>query len=249
MPFHPRDADARLCAARIRARASVTRPTEFTQVNPAINRVLVRRAIAAARPAAGRARRRFLLRPRQFHAADRAARRARRRRRRQRGTGPPRRAKRARSTASRTARRFAVANLFAATPESIEALGPLDKALIDPPREGAIALVKALPPATERRARIVYVSCNPATLARDAGGARQRARLRARRRRRDQHVPAHGARRVDRAVRALSDTASVLVEVALVDPRHLDRLEDLLAAVLRVVVEARQRAAPSCAGR
>jgi 23S rRNA (uracil1939-C5)-methyltransferase len=47
---------------------------------------------------------------------------------------------------------------------------PLDKVLIDPPREGAIELAKALPPAIDERAprRIVYVSCNPATLARDA---------------------------------------------------------------------------------
>jgi 23S rRNA (uracil1939-C5)-methyltransferase len=63
--------------------------------------------------------------------------------------------------------RFAVADLFEATRESIEALGPLDKVLLDPPREGAIALVKALP--QERLSRVVYVSCNPATLARDAG--------------------------------------------------------------------------------
>ena len=39
----------------------------------------------------------------------------------------------------------------------------------DPPREGAIDLVKALPRADAAGAlqRIVYVSCNPATLARD----------------------------------------------------------------------------------
>jgi 23S rRNA (uracil1939-C5)-methyltransferase len=58
-------------------------------------------------------------------------------------------------------------NLFEATAEGIEALGPLDKVLVDPPREGAIALVKALP-GDGPPERIVYVSCNPATLARDA---------------------------------------------------------------------------------
>ncbi len=35
--------------------------------------------------------------------------------------------------------------LFEATREGIAALGSLDKALVDPPREGAIELVKALP--------------------------------------------------------------------------------------------------------
>jgi len=42
--------------------------------------------------------------------------------------------------------------------------------LIDPPREGAVEVCKALAPAGTPDAprRIVYVSCNPATLARDA---------------------------------------------------------------------------------
>jgi 23S rRNA (uracil1939-C5)-methyltransferase len=62
---------------------------------------------------------------------------------------------------------FRPMDLFEVTPEAIDVLGPLDKALIDPPREGAIALVKALPGDGPPR-RIVYVSCNPATLARDA---------------------------------------------------------------------------------
>jgi len=62
---------------------------------------------------------------------------------------------------------FAVANLFEATAESFAALGAFDKLLIDPPREGAIAVVKALPE-QGAPARIVYVSCSPATLARDA---------------------------------------------------------------------------------
>lgn len=62
---------------------------------------------------------------------------------------------------------FAVANLFESTPESLAALGHMDKMLIDPPREGAFEVVKALPEEGGPR-RIVYVSCNPATLARDA---------------------------------------------------------------------------------
>lgn len=62
---------------------------------------------------------------------------------------------------------FAVSNLYAEGADGFAARGPFDKLLIDPPREGAVEAVKALPPEWPRR--IVYVSCDPATLARDAG--------------------------------------------------------------------------------
>ena len=73
---------------------------------------------------------------------------------------------------------FVARNLFDMTPEMLIADGDADKWLIDPPREGAFALVKALAQLNETPElrqgwlppkRIVYVSCNPATLARDAG--------------------------------------------------------------------------------
>jgi len=62
---------------------------------------------------------------------------------------------------------FRVGNLFEESCPSYEQLGPLDKLLIDPPRDGAFELVKAI--SGDGPKRIVYVSCNPSTLARDAG--------------------------------------------------------------------------------
>ncbi|MFO1340120.1 MAG: 23S rRNA (uracil(1939)-C(5))-methyltransferase RlmD [Burkholderiaceae bacterium] len=71
---------------------------------------------------------------------------------------------------------FAARNLFELSADDLVAFGAADKWLVDPPREGAFALAKAVADLHETpRAgwqppqRIVYVSCNPATLARDAG--------------------------------------------------------------------------------
>lgn len=69
---------------------------------------------------------------------------------------------------------FLCRNLFDMTAGDLERLGRIDRMLIDPPREGAIAVCNAISELgnvhPERKpVRIVYVSCNPATLARDAG--------------------------------------------------------------------------------
>ena len=64
---------------------------------------------------------------------------------------------------------FAVANLFEVDAPYFAALGPFERMLIDPPREGALAVARALAAlGAAAPHRIVYVSCNPATLARDA---------------------------------------------------------------------------------
>jgi 23S rRNA (uracil1939-C5)-methyltransferase len=73
---------------------------------------------------------------------------------------------------------FIARNLFEITPAELASYGAAQKWLVDPPREGAFALAKAmadlhadpsLAPGYVPPQRIVYVSCNPATLARDAG--------------------------------------------------------------------------------
>lgn len=73
---------------------------------------------------------------------------------------------------------FVARNLFELAPADLASYGTADKWLVDPPREGAFALAKALADLHADPAlasgwaaprRIVYVSCNPATLARDAG--------------------------------------------------------------------------------
>jgi len=140
------------------------RPTEFTQVNPHINRILVHRAVQMLDPQPHERIADFFCGLGNF-------------------TLPIARSgakvvgiegsKTLIARAQENARlngldnvEYAVDNLFEMTPEKYASLGHFDKLLIDPPRDGAMELVKSLPQNNPPR-RIVYVSCNPATLARD----------------------------------------------------------------------------------
>jgi 23S rRNA (uracil1939-C5)-methyltransferase len=191
-PFEPRD-DADLGLSYALPEFGVVmpfRPTDFTQVNPLINRVLVARALRLLAPARnervidwfcglgnftlplatqagevlgieGSAA--LVARSRENLSLNQA---------RRAGLAPT---------------RFVARNLFEMTSEALVADGVADKWLVDPPREGAFALAKALADLHQHQMeggapvctpegvpwtppqRIVYVSCNPATLARDAG--------------------------------------------------------------------------------
>ncbi len=153
------------------------KPTDFTQVNAAINAVLVGRAVRLLDPQAhervidwfcglGNFSLPLARRAREVLGIE----------------GSAALVERARANARYNAcadrTDFAERNLFEMTAEQLAADGPADKWLVDPPREGALALCKALADAVSSGAspgswkpprRIVYVSCNPATLARDAG--------------------------------------------------------------------------------
>ena len=140
-------------------------PTQFTQVNESINRVLVSRAVSLLAPAQGERVADMFCGVGNFSLAIA-----------RRGAdvigveGLEALVRRATDNAVRNGLslrcRFVRADLFKFTPPDLAALGRIDRMLIDPPRDGAVELVKALSGGVPRR--IVYVSCNPATLARDA---------------------------------------------------------------------------------
>ena len=168
VPFHPANAALAYTLPEFDVAVPFA-PTDFTQVNFGINRVLVRRAVALLAPEAGERVGDFFCGLGNFTLPIA-----------QRGAtvvgieGNAALVRRAQENAAHNGladrASFVVANLFTATPESLAPLGVLQRALIDPPREGAMELAKALPHRDDERAlkRIVYVSCNPATLARDA---------------------------------------------------------------------------------
>ncbi|WP_027996927.1 23S rRNA (uracil(1939)-C(5))-methyltransferase RlmD [Simplicispira psychrophila] len=169
------------------------KPTDFTQVNPHINRVLVSRALRLLEvqkservidwfcglgnftlPLATQAREVLGIEGSEALVA------------RSRENFKSNQAQRPKEQAL-AATYFVARNLFEMMPAMLVADGAADKWLVDPPREGAFALVKALAELEQARTgaegaaplpegaqgwtppqRIVYVSCNPATLARDA---------------------------------------------------------------------------------
>ena len=166
------------------------RPTDFTQVNPHINRVLVSRALGLLKvnrqervidwfcglgnftlPLATQAKEVLGV-----EGAEALVERSRENLKLNQALAP--------ADTTLAATKFVARNLFEMSPEVLVADGIADKWLVDPPREGAYALVQALAGVRQRVAagnataaehqwlppkRIVYVSCNPATLARDAG--------------------------------------------------------------------------------
>ena len=164
-PFHPLDAPALNYTLPEFGIVMPFKPTEFTQVNPVINRLLVRRALSLLDPRPDEriadlfcGLGNFTLPIARSGASVIGV------------EGSAALVARAKSNAEYNGlagrAEFRQADLFQTTPESLAALGHFDKMLIDPPRDGAVELVKALEGQGPRR--IVYVSCNPATLARDA---------------------------------------------------------------------------------
>jgi 23S rRNA (uracil1939-C5)-methyltransferase len=151
------------------------RPTEFTQVNLGLNRVLVSQALRYldAQPAdcvidwfcgIGNFTLAIARRARAVFGVE----------------GSESLVQRARDNAARNGlggcTAFEVRNLFELDAVALAAWRPAERWMIDPPREGAFALAKSLAdlaaspaPGWQPPRRIVYVSCNPATLARDAG--------------------------------------------------------------------------------
>jgi 23S rRNA (uracil1939-C5)-methyltransferase len=159
-PFSPAESSLHYTLPEFGARIAFG-PTDFTQVNPGVNRVLVSRAVRLLDPQPGeRIADLFCglgnfslpLARRGAHVIG--------------FEGSKSLVERARQNAlsNGLTAQFEALDLFKS---DLKAYGPFTKLLLDPPREGAVEIVKSL--ADDWPRRIVYVSCDPATLARDAG--------------------------------------------------------------------------------
>jgi 23S rRNA (uracil1939-C5)-methyltransferase len=171
-PFYPTDVQLHYALPEFGVRMPF-KPTDFTQVNHHINRVLVSRALRLLDAQAderiadlfcglGNFTLPIATQVREVVGIEGS-------------TALTERAlENARSNGLQGKVSFHCRNLFEATTEDFAALGKFDRMLIDPPREGAIAVCQAIvglgdTASEDRPKRIVYVSCNPSTLARDAG--------------------------------------------------------------------------------
>ena len=158
-PFHPDESELHYELPEFGLKLRF-KPTEFTQVNHGVNRILVARAVRLLDPQPGERIADLFCGLGNFSLPLAT-----------RGAqvigfeGSSDLVERARRNAALNglAVQFEVMNLVR---PNLDPYAPFDKLLIDPPREGAVEIVKALPAAWPRR--IVYVSCDPATLARDA---------------------------------------------------------------------------------
>ncbi len=166
VPFHPLESNMLSYSLPEFGIVMPFAPTDFTQVNSAINRVMVSRAIRLLDPQPGERIADFFCGLGNFTLAIARS-----------GAqvlgieGSAALVARARQNAAANGlagnAKYAAMNLFDMTEAGFARLGIFDKLLIDPPRDGAMELVKSLGGENAPR-RIVYVSCNPATLARDA---------------------------------------------------------------------------------
>ena len=172
VPFHPLAAPALTYSLPEFGITMPFAPSEFTQVNNALNRVMISRAIRLLDPQPGERIADFFCGLGNFtlpiarsgaqvlgiEGSDALVARAK---------------QNAEFNGLADNAKFAAMNLFEMTEAGFAQLGSFDKLLIDPPRDGAMELVKSLGGENAPR-RIVYVSCNPATLARDAAELVQR---------------------------------------------------------------------------
>jgi len=160
-PFHPLPAPELFYALPEFGLRIAFQPTDFTQVNHAVNRLLVSRAVRLLDPQPGERIGDLFCGLGNFSLplATRGA---------QviglEGAKALVERARANALANGLTAQFEAANLFE---PNLAPWGAFDKLLVDPPREGAMEVMKALPEAWPRR--LLYVSCDAATLARDAG--------------------------------------------------------------------------------
>ncbi len=165
-PFHPKEMPALTYTLPEFGIEMPFAPTEFTQVNHQLNRVMVHRTLRLLNPQPGERIADFFCGLGNFtlpiarsgaqvlgiEGSEALVRRA---------------GQNAAHNGMSGRAEFRAMNLFEMEEAALTRLGKFDRWLIDPPRDGAVELVKAISPEIAPR-RIVYVSCNPATLARDA---------------------------------------------------------------------------------